>query len=39
MTWAIITIYNSKCAKMDPNRHLKRQNFIPEAKSVMSEKP
>jgi len=39
MAWAIITIYTSKCAQMDPNRYLKRQNSIPEAKSVTSKKP
>jgi len=36
MAWAIITIYTSKCAQMDPNSYLKRQNFIPDAKSVIS---
>jgi len=39
MTWAIITIYTSKCVQMDPNTYLKRQNFIPYAKSVISKKP
>jgi len=39
MAWAIITIYISKCAQMDPNSYLKRQNSIPEAKSVTSKKP
>src|SRR6218665_1348818 len=36
MEWAIITIYTSECAQMDPNSYLKRQNFIPDAKSVTS---
>jgi len=35
MAWTIITIYASKCAQMDP----KRQNFIPDTKSVTSKKP
>src|SRR6218665_1267731 len=36
MAWAIITIYTSKCAQMDPNSCLKRQNCIPDVKSVIS---
>jgi len=33
MASAIITIYTSKCAQMDPQQlYLKRQNFIPDAK-------
>jgi len=39
MAWAIITIYISKCAQMDPNSYLKRNFFIPDAKSVTSKKP
>jgi|SRR6218665_2200733 len=38
MAWAIITIYTSKCAQMDPNSYLKRQDFIPDAKSVTLKK-
>ena|SRR6218665_1829700 len=34
MAWAIITINTSKCAQITPNSYLKRQNFIPDAKSV-----
>jgi len=36
MAWAIITIYISKCAQMNPNSYLKGQNSIPNAKSVTS---
>jgi len=39
MAWAIITIYTSKCAKMDPQQLPKCKKFIPDAKSVMSKKP
>ena len=41
MSWAIITIYTSKCGKWTPNSylHVKRHNFIPDAKSVISKKP
>jgi len=39
MAWAIIRIYTFKCAQMDPNSYLRRQHFIPYAKSVTSKKP
>jgi len=41
MAWAIITIYNFKCAQMDHQQLVKTSkfNFIPEAKSVTSKKP
>jgi len=32
MAWAIVTIYTSKCAQMDPSSYLKRQNCIRDAK-------
>jgi len=32
MAWSIVT-------KWTPNSYLKRQNFIPDAKSVTSKKP
>ena len=39
MAWAIITIYTSKCAHMDPQQLQKRQNLITDAKSVICKKP
>jgi len=41
MAWAIITIYSLplNVRKWTPNSYLKRQNFIPDAKSVTLKKP
>jgi len=39
MAWAIITIYISKCAQMNPQQLLKSQNSIPDAKCVTWKKP
>jgi len=38
IAWAIITIYISICAQMDPNSYLKRHNFTPDAKGVISKR-
>jgi len=39
MACAIITIYTLNVRKWTPNSYLKRQNVIPDAKSVTLKKP
>jgi len=39
MAWAIITIYTSECAKMDPQQLLKTSTFYSRCKKYDIEKP
>jgi len=39
MAWAIIKVITLNVRKWTPNSYLKRQNSIPDAKSVTSKKP
>jgi len=34
MAWAIITIYTSKCAQMDPKQLLDRSTFLSQMQKV-----